>query len=398
VATTILLLLFPAVAAADDWPQFRGLHRDGTSAEKGLLRSWPAAGPELLWSYDALGFGYSSVAVVGNRVYSAGGKGDQMVVTALDTAGKKIWETPIGRTNAAGYAGPRSTPTVNGDHLYVLGDEGDLACLKTADGTVVWTKNILREYQAANIGWKLSESILVDGDRVICQPGGKASMVALDKLTGAEVWAAEPVDLKTGYASAMIVDHKSLKQIVGHSSGHIFGVREKDGKLLWKQPQKNKCEVNATNVVFDKGIVFSSCGYGLGSQALRLKVSGQEASVDQVWAAKDLDDHFGGVVLLKNLVFGTPTRGALLAVDLGTGAVKMKATEVGKSSIIYADGRLYCQCHDGRVLLVDPATGKVAGSFMETPAQKGQLWAHPAIAGGVFYLRNGDILKAFKVK
>jgi len=397
-ATAVLVLLFLSVAGAQDWPQFRGPDRDGISAEKGLLKKWPDAGPELLWQYDALGTGYSSVAVVGDRLYTAGARNGQFVVTALDAGGKKVWEKPIGSTGGGQYAGPRSTPTVDGEHLYALSDEGQLACLKTADGAVVWTKNILREYEAGNLKWKLSESVLLDGDRVICTPGGRASMVAFDKKTGKEIWAAEPVDPLTGYDSAILVDYKGLRQIVAHSSAHVFGVRAEDGRLLWKQPQKNKWQVNATSIVFDKGIIFSSCGYGFGSQALRLTVSGKTAKTKQVWSGRDLDDHFGGVVLVKGVVYGTAMRGSLLALNLKSGAIGFKSREVGKSSNIYADGRLYCQGHDGRIQLVNPKNGKVISSFTEAPARPKQLWAHPAIANGVLYIRNGSVLKAFKIK
>ena len=394
---TVLLLLLGTIATAEDWPQFRGLNRDGISPEKGLLKKWPAEGPELLWQYDALGVGYSSVAVVGDRVYTAGGKGGQCVVTALDTAGKKLWEKPIGGTGG-GYAGPRSTPTVDGDHLFILGDNGDLACLKTADGEIVWTKNILREYGASNIKWRLAESVLVDGDRVICSPGGRSAMVALDRKTGEEVWASAPVDPVTGYTGAIVVEYRGLKQFVGHSGGHVFGVRAEDGLLLWQQPQKNKHQVNATSIVFDKGVVFSSCGYGHGSQALRLTVKGEKAKAVQVWSSRDLDDHFGGVVLVKGVVYGTPSRGSLVAMKLGSGAVGYKRREIGKSSTIYADGKLYCQGHNGKVQLVSPANGKLISSFTEAPAKRGQLWAHPAIADGVLFIRNGSVLKAFKIK
>jgi len=398
VAVVGLLALFGTIAAADDWPQFRGLNRDGISLEKGLLKSWPAGGPELLWQYGELGDGYSSVAVVGDRIYSAGGKGGQVVVTALDSDGKKLWEQPIGGTGGGSYAGTRATPTVEGEFLYMLGDNGDLACLKIDDGSIVWTKNILKEYEAPNTKWKLAESVLVDGDHVICSPGGKASMVALDKKTGEEVWASEPVDSTTGYAAAVIVEYKGLRQIVGHSGGHIFGVRAEDGLLLWKQPQSNRYQVNATSIVFDKGILFSSCGYGFGSQALRLTVRGKKAGVKQLWTHKALDDHFGGVVLVKGVVFGTATRGSLFALKLSSGKVGFKSGDVGKSSNIYADGRLYCQGQKGRIQLVNPGDGKVISSFTEKPAKPKQLWAHPAIANGKLYIRNGHVLKVFKIK
>jgi outer membrane protein assembly factor BamB len=392
-----LLVIFTTVAAADDWPQFRGPNRDGISPEKGLLKSWPAEGPKLLWQYDDLGDGYSSVAIVGDRIYTAGGKGGQVVVTALDAGGEKLWERPIGKTGG-GYAGPRATPTIDGEFLYMLGDSGDLACLKTADGSVVWTKNILATYEAPNIKWKLSESVLIDGDNVICSPGGKAAMVALDKRTGAEVWASAHVDDVTGYAAAVLIVHGGLRQIVGYSAGHIFGVRAEDGLLLWKQPQVNKWKVNATSVVFAKGVIFSSCGYGFGSQALKLNVRGKKATVKPLWTNKDLDDHFGGVVLVKGVVFGTASRNSLYALKLSSGKVGYKSGEVGKASNIYADGRLYCQCQDGRVQLVNPGDGKVISSFVEKPAKRNQLWAHPAISDGKLYIRNGGVLKVFKIK
>jgi outer membrane protein assembly factor BamB len=396
-AVVLLLVLAPA-SAANDWPQFRGPDRTGISAETGLLKKWPAEGPELLWQYAELGDGYSSVAVAGERVYTAGGKNGQVVVTALDGAGKKVWETPIGGTGTGQYAGTRATPTVDGDRLYMLGDNGDLTCLKTADGAVVWTKNILAAYAAPNTRWKLAESALVDGDRVICCPGGNAAMVALDKSTGEQVWATEPVDKMTGYAAAIVIEQGGLRQIVGSSSEHVFGVRAEDGKLLWKQEQKVNHGVNATTVAFDKGIIFSSCGYGWGSQALKLTVRGDEASVKQVFTLKDLDDHFGGLVMVKGVVFGTASRGSLFSIRMANGQVGYKSGEVGKSSSIYADGRLYCQGHDGRIQLVNPGDGKVISSFTETPAVKGQLWAHPAIAGGRLYIRNGGTLKVFDIK
>jgi outer membrane protein assembly factor BamB len=394
----LLVVAAGADALADDWPQFRGVNRDGISAETGLLKKWPAEGPELIWQYDELGGGYSSVAVVGDRIYTAGGKNGQVMVIALDTAGKLIWETPIGGTGSGRYPGTRATPTVDGDRLYMLGDNGDLACLSTADGAIVWTKNILSTYGAPNTKWKLAESILVDGDRVICCPGGSAAMVAFDKKTGEEVWATEAVDKTTGYAAALVIDYQGLRQIVGSSSGHVFGVRAEDGKLLWKQVQDVRYGVNATTVVFEKGMLFSSCGYGWGSQALKLTVRGKEATVKQAWTLKELDDHFGGVVLVKGMVFGTANRGTLFAVKLSSGKVAYKSGDVAKSSNIYADGRLYCQGHNGRVQLVNPGDGKVISSFTENPAVKGQLWAHPAIADGRLYIRNGGTLKVFRIK
>ncbi|NIA20790.1 MAG: PQQ-binding-like beta-propeller repeat protein [Anaerolineaceae bacterium] len=384
---------------AEDWPQFRGAAGDGHSAEKRLLKSWPSGGPKRLWQ-KTVGQGYASVAVVGDRIYTSGIVDGKLAVSCLDAKakGKVLWQTPIDGVAGGKYAGSRSTPTVDGDLLYVLSDLGKVVCLKTADGKEVWSKNILSTYGAKNLNWKVSESLIVDGDKLICSPGGRASMVALAKTTGEEIWATPAVDSLTGYATARIIDFGGLRQAIGYSSAHIFGVNVETGELLWKHAQQNKYKVNATSIAFYNGVIFSSCGYGWGSQGLKLSVKGKKASVRQVYTTKDLDDHFGGIVRVGKFVFGTASRGGLVAIDMGTGETKYTSKAVGKSSNIFADGRLYCQGHDGTIRLVNPANGNVVGSFKISPEQKRMLWAHPAISGGVLYIRNGATLLAYRIK
>jgi outer membrane protein assembly factor BamB len=398
VLTMAVMVALVTGALAEDWPQFRNAGGSGHSAEKELLKSWPSGGPKLLWQ-KTVGQGFASVSVVGDRIYTAGIVGGKLAVSCLDAKakGKVLWQKEIDGAGGGGYAGSRSTPTIDGDHLYVLSDLGKVVCLKTDDGKEVWSKNILSTYGAKNINWKVSESLIVDGDKLICSPGGRAAMVALDKTTGKEIWAAAAVDSLTGYAMARIIDFGGLRQAIGYSSGHIFGVNVETGDLLWKQAQKNKYKVNATSIVFHNGVIFSSCGYGWGSQGLKLTVSGKKASVRQIYTNK-LDDHFGGIVRIKNFVFGTASRGGLVAIDIASGETKYKSKAVGKSSNIFADGRLYCQGHDGTIRLVDPAGGNVVSSFKIAPEQKGKLWGHPAISGGVLYIRNGTTLLAYSIK
>ena len=203
---------------AEDWPQFRGTGGSGQSAEKGLLKSWPSNGPKLLWQ-KTVGHGFASVSVVGDRLYTSGIVGGKLAVSCLDTKakGKVLWQTPIDGASGGGYAGARSTPTVDGDCVYVLSDLGKVVCLKTADGKEVWSKNILSTYGAKNISWKVSESLIVDGDKLICSPGGRAAMVALAKTTGKEIWAAAAVDSLTGYAMARIIEFGGLRQAIGYA-------------------------------------------------------------------------------------------------------------------------------------------------------------------------------------
>jgi len=396
--TFIVLAAAATGAVADDWPQFRGIHRDGISAETGLLKSWPEGGPKTLWEFD-VGQGFSSVAVVNNTVYATGFVGDDLMVTALDSTGKKLWRQRVDKAGGGGgKKGARSTTTVDGDRLYLLTEHGNLLCLKTSDGSKLWSKNILNEYGAKNITWRLAESALIDGDRVICAPGGRASLVALNKMTGDEVWAAEPIDPKTNYASAVIIEWGGLRQVVSFSQKSVFGVGADTGKLLWKHPHVTSYDVNATSVVFKDGMIFVTSGYGAGSEGLKLTVADGKASVSQVWTNKDLDDHFGGVILLGGKVYGTAFRRALVCIDLASGKTVYRKRNVKKSSNIYADGRLYCQGHDGTVQLVKPEDGSVASSFVIPVKNKGRMWAHPAISGGRLYIHHDETLSVYDIK
>ena len=398
ILAVIVLTSAAAAAVADDWPQFRGINRDGISAETGLLKSWPEGEPKRLWQAE-IGQGFSSVAVVDNTVYATGFVGDDLMVTALDASGKQLWRQRVDKAGGgAGKKGARGTTTIDGDRLYLLTEDGNLVCLKTADGAKVWSKNILSEYGAKNIQWRLAESLLIDGDRVICAPGGRASLVALDKKTGNEVWAVEPVDPKTNYASAVIIETGGLRQIVSFAQKSVFGASADTGKLLWKHPHTTSYDVNATSVVFKDGMIFVTSGYGTGSEGLKLSVSDGKASVSQAWTNKELDDHFGGVVLLDGKVYGTAFRGGLACIDLASGNTVYKKREVKKSSNIYADGKLYCQGHDGTVQLVNPGDGSVVSSFSIEVKQKNMMWAHPAISAGRLYIHHDETLSVYDIK
>ena len=200
-------------APTGDWPQWQGPDRTNLSKETGLLTQWPASGPPRVWSISSVGAGYGSVAVAGDRIFVQGAAGtggrQQSALYVLNRAdGRGLWSKAIGAAgNNDRGPGPRSTPTVDGDRVYVLTENGDLACLKVQDGTAVWQRNILREFRGRNIGWLISESPLVDGNHVIVSPCGRgAGMVALDKMTGATVWQASELNDEAGYASPIVAD------------------------------------------------------------------------------------------------------------------------------------------------------------------------------------------------
>src|SRR5688572_8110439 len=227
----------PGQAPSTDWPQWRGPDRNGISKEKGLLQAWPAGGPSVVWTISGLGAGYGSVAIRGDRIFVQGSRGRQSFVDSLDRAtGKTMWSRSLGPAgdNDRG-SGPRGTPTLDADRLYVLTEAGQLACLRVADGTPVWQRHILNEFGGRNIQWLISESPLVDGDRVIVTPGGRgAGMVALDKMTGKTIWAAKELSDAAGYSSAVVAEVGGVRAYTTITAGAGVGVRASDGKLLWR--------------------------------------------------------------------------------------------------------------------------------------------------------------------
>src|SRR5664280_2968811 len=203
----LIALSLCATAPAADSPQWRGLNRDGNSGQTVLPQQWPAGGPRLVWKAQGLGEGYSSFAVVGNRLYTQGQQGDREFVLALDVAtGRHLRKPPTGGalSNDNGN-GPRGTPTVDGNRLYAVAGDGTLVCLETDTGKRVWETNFVADFKGRAPHWGYSESPLVEGDRVIVAPGGSgAAIVALNKATGAVIWKSQSDG--AAYSSAVPFD------------------------------------------------------------------------------------------------------------------------------------------------------------------------------------------------
>ena len=219
----IALMLFSmsaaiAVSAGQEnmeWPQFHGPRRDNFSQDSGLLKSWPEGGPKLIWKAEGIGHGFSSLAITGGMIYTAGTIEKDTVITALDMSGNVIWQAKNGPAYKQSYPGARATPTVVDGKLYHLNGDGYIVCLEANTGNRIWGLNILEKFQGRNIEWGLSESLLVDDQNVICCPGGEeVSMVALNKDTGETVWTCTGVGDKPGYAAPIVVDYMGLRQII----------------------------------------------------------------------------------------------------------------------------------------------------------------------------------------
>ena len=403
------------VASGSDWPQWRGPARDGVSREGGLLKQWPAGGPKLLWQVNDIGDGYSTPSVVGTRIYLMSNRDmESEFVQALSTQdGKVIWTTRVGKVGNPNqnppYAKARSTPTVDGQFIYALGSDGDLACLEAKSGKIRWQKSIRTEFGGQPGEWAYAESPLVDGDVLVVTPGGaQATMVALNKKTGALIWkSAVPGGDPAGYASAIVVQGGGRKQYVQCLSKGMVGVDAKTGQFLWRYKEVAKGPAQYFTPVGRAGYVYGGA-LGVGGGLIRLKPDGGGVAAEQVYFQRGLPNGIGGAVLVGEYLYGTEVGQKLLAVEFTTGKVKWQAENFGWSSLAYADGHLYVHKVDGDVALVEatPEGFREKGRF--TPPvqpkhkQAGQFaemaFAYPVIANGRLYIRDLGTLWAYDIK
>ncbi|MBN1418682.1 MAG: PQQ-binding-like beta-propeller repeat protein [Planctomycetes bacterium] len=405
VAGTLVTLALPAHAdggRTHEWPQFHGPRRDNKSDETGLLEEWPPEGPRLLWSVEGIGEGFSTVAIAGGLIYTTGNVGEDTVITALDLGGRRKWTAKNGSHYRRAVPGTRGTPTIDGDRLYHENADGDVICLDAREGERIWSLNILETFHGRNITWALAESLLIDGDKVICTPGGKgAGVVALDKRTGKTVWICDETDDKPGYCSPIVVDHRGLRQIVTMLARSIVGIHAQTGKLLWRVDHVTPHDENITVPIYRDGCILVSTQY-TGSRMLRLHVDDQKASVQQVWLSEALDNQHGGIILVDGRVVGScrqEQRGPWACLEFETGERLFAERGIGRGSLTYADGMLYMWNHEGTVALVRPTPRalEIVGRFEIPEGGSGPTWAHPVVCGGRLYLRRGDRLWVYDI-
>ena len=395
-----------AGAAGADWPNWRGANRDGKCTETGLLDTWPAGGPKLLWQARGLGTGYSGPAVVGNVLYIMGDKDGKATLFALDVGrqGRQIWASPIAAVRYKGFApGTRCTPTVDGGRLYGLSAGGTLACVDRGSGKGIWSINYVKDFGGIMPRWAFAESVLIDGQRLICTPGGpKGSIVALDKAGGKVVWAARIGD-KASYSSIVKAELAGVKQYVAFTAASVVGVRADDGKLLWRYKEPAHYadwgEVNVMTPIVSGGTVFASSGYKTGAGLAKIVKTASGFEARQEYFTKEMSNHHGGVVLVGGALYGCNDPKFLTCMDHKTGKVLWKSAESGKCSVLYADGMLYCRDETGPVSLVRATSKRYeqAGRFDQPRRSKLKAWPHPVIADGKLYLRDQDILLCYDV-
>jgi outer membrane protein assembly factor BamB len=409
----VCLILFASAASAADWPQWRGPLRNGVSEETGLLKSWPGQGPRLLWQVHDLGSGYSTPSIRGERLFlQANSDLDNELVVALDARdGRRLWSTrlgKVGRNNGLQYPGARSTPTVDGELLFALGSDGDLACLESETGRVLWKKQLREEYAGRPGNWAYAESPLVDGDVVVCSPGGKvASMVALNKKTGELFWKARvPEAGEAAYASAIVVETGGVRQYVQMMEKTVIGVDAKTGQCLWRYERTAKSMANIPTPLAHDAYVYTATRLG-GGGLVKLKAAGGAIEAEEVYLSQKVPKGMGGAVRVGDYLYGTSDR-SLLCIGFTTGKVIWEDKCVGPGSICAAGDLLYVHGeNNGTVALVEatPKGYHEVGRF--TPpghpdyakdSSGVKAWEYPVIANGRLYLRNVGSLWCYDIR
>ena len=394
------LVLSVAIIDAADWPQWQGPTRTRVSPETGLLKEWPSSGPPIVWTATGVGSGYGSMAIAGDRVFVQGVRGRNSAVIALNRAdGKEVWSKALGASQADDRGpGPRSTPTVDGDRLYVLTENGDLACLKI-DGTAVWQRNILRDFRGRQLQWLISESPLVDGPHVIVSPGGPgAGIVKLDKMTGQTIWTTKELSDTAGYSSVIAADVHGVRTYMTFTASAGVGVRASDGKVMFQYQNAANWVANVATPIFFNNKAFFSSAYGTGGGLLDLTVQNGEVRAKEVYFTRSMNNHHGGVVLVDGYLYGF-NDSILTCLDFATGKMMWRDRSVGKGSVTAANGSLYIQSENDLFGLADASpTGYRERGRFRLPDKGYPSWAHPAISDGRLYVRNQDTVIAYDIK
>jgi outer membrane protein assembly factor BamB len=411
---TFLLSAFfgvsPVVSAASgDWPQWRGPNHDDISTETGLLKDWPQGGPKLAWEAKGLGAGYSAVSIFGDRIFTAGDKGEESFVEALNLAdGKPLWSSKLGKAGTGGqgqpqFEGPRATPTTDGELVFAVSQWGEMVCLQADTGKEVWRKDYTKDFGGACPMWGYAESPLIDGEKVIVTPGGgQGALVALNKKTGAVIWQSKDFTDSAHYSSVIISELGGVRQYIQLTPSSVAGIGAADGKLLWKAPRKGNVAVISTPV-YDDGFVYVTSGYGAGCNLFKVNAESGKFSTEQVYANKIMANHHGGVVKVGDCVYGYSEGKGWTCQDFKTGEAKWQEREkLGKGSVAFADGRLYLRQEDknGTVAIIEasPEGYREHGRFEQPDRSSKKSWPHPVIAGGKLYLRDQDVLLCYDVK
>jgi len=406
-------------ALAEDWPQLLGPRRDNVvRGGPALLDEWPEGGPPRRWRTTGLGPGYSSVAIAGDRLYTMGTRDRQEVVLALRRRdGRVVWVAPTGAEHFDKHSGdgPRSTPTVADGRVHALGAHGDLVCLDTASGRRLWSRRLADDFGGNPARHGARESVLVDGERLACTPGGEeALIVALDPATGEEIWRSENPrrSHEASYASPVAAEIDGVRQYIVFTSEGLVAVRARDGEILWTDDSTSDSENCITPLVRGREIFYSSNGRD-GSALLRVRRRGERWEVERVWRNEDLRIQYGEAVRRDDHLYGFD-RSHVFCAEWTTGRVRWDSRvrrgdgrSIDRHAVVTLAGdRLIGRGYEGGVVLVEavPDAFRPRGGFIpalradDLRAPEAPAYPHPVVHQGLLYLRDQDVLSAYDLR
>lgn len=398
VAFLILFVCLSVSAISQEATRWRGVNSSGIYTVEKLLPQWPADGPSILWSYDKLGQGFSSPAFANNKIYINGMVDGQAVLFVLNMDGNELQQIKYGKEFDASYPGVRSTPTIAGDLAYLLTAHGMLTCMNLKTGKTVWQKDFINGFGGTNVTWGYTESILVDGDKLFCTPGGKNNNVmALNRMTGETFWSCQGLGELSAYCTPLLIKLPSRQLLVTHTASHVLGIDALNGKLLWSFEHPNQWSVHPNTPIYADGGLFVFSGYGQGGEKLKLSPDG--SSVTKEWEIKSFDSRIGGAVLVNGYLFGSGDSGrSWQCIDWKKGEKYYSSTDIAKGAVIAVNDKLIGYSEKGELFLADavPFSFKVISKCKVNLGDE-QHWAHPVVYNGVLYVRHGKALIAYKI-
>lgn len=384
---------------AQEPTRWRGPSADGIYPETGLLKQWPAGGPEILWSTEQLGQGHSSAIVANGALYTSGMIDGTGFLFKFDLNGQLIYKKSYGPEFTESWYGTRGTPVIVGEKIYLESGHGKLVCFSSTDGRILWSKELFREFDGRNIQWGVNETPVVDGDIIYVTPGGRRNnVVALNRHTGKLIWSSPGKGEPSAYCTPLLFEHNGRKMLATHSASHLMGLDAATGRLLWSIRHPNEWSVHPNTPIYHNGELFFFSGYGQGGGKLKLSEDGNSA--DLVWRNRTIDSRMGGAVLVDGYLYASGDNNReWRCLDWKSGDQQYASAAIAKGAVIYADGMLYCYSERGELALVkaDPSRFQVVSQTRVTLGSE-QHWAHPVIYNGVLYVRHGRALIAYKVK
>jgi len=396
------ILYFSSYQRIEKISQWRGPDRNGIYDETGLLEKWPENGPDMLWSFEGLGAGHGNAGLGKDKIYILGMPDTIGVLYTFDYGGKLIRKLEYGLEWYENYTGVRSTPTITGDLVYFESGQGTIYCYNGNTGKKVWSVDLLKKFDAENITWGMAESLLIDGDRLFCTPGGKVNnIVALNRYTGATIWTSPGNQQPAAYCSPILVKHNEASLIVTMTAESIVGVDSETGEFYWQVPQFQGNKIHANTPVYSEGIIYCSSDNARTNCGLvALKLSDDGKSVTTEWRNENFKNLMGGIIVKDGFIYGSLyQKRSWCCLDASSGQIIYTATIFSDGNIIMADGLFYCYSERGEIGLVsaNPSSFKVISKF-QVPLGSDQHWSHPVINNGRLYVRHGTALMVYNIK